>query len=524
MKIRSLLLTFLLLFCVSLTEAQNELDAYRYSGTSITGTARAIGMGGAFSAVGADFTAASLNPAGLGLYRKSDLMFTPRLRFTNTDVSYLDVNEADLRTRFGFANVGYVFASRLERWNRETKMREEADRGLKSYAFSIGFNQLANYSRNTSVSAFNTENSITDHFAALANGTSAADIGSSGTIPGMAWNAWLIDTSVVDGQYVGAALGGNMRQNINVREWGRNNEWTVGFAGNIDDFIYIGASLGIQDIRYNHETSLLETDENNVHQSWANDSTPLNSARYTDIYTTRGNGFNLRVGLIARPMDFLRVGLSVQTPTWMALQDNYSTEISGTLDPDPNDEIGDAAREGVFTYRLTTPFKANAGLMFLVGKMGFLTADFEYVDYTGSAFRSDVGPASPFYYNFVTENQAIQDLFQATYNFRLGGEFRMGPARFRAGYANFGAILNQDARAYFDYASGLADELPGSRHVFTGGLGYKRKSYYIDFAYARELNSERRLFYTVADVNAYSPELISRITSSNFYMTIGFTF
>ena len=50
-------------------QAQTELDALRFSQTTITGTARSLGLAGATSAMGADLSAATLNPAGLGFYR-----------------------------------------------------------------------------------------------------------------------------------------------------------------------------------------------------------------------------------------------------------------------------------------------------------------------------------------------------------------------------------------------------------------------------------------------------------------------
>ena len=62
------ILIFPFLFLGGFVSAQNEIDALRFSSYSSTGTARALAMGGAFSAVGADFSSAWLNPAGLALY------------------------------------------------------------------------------------------------------------------------------------------------------------------------------------------------------------------------------------------------------------------------------------------------------------------------------------------------------------------------------------------------------------------------------------------------------------------------
>ena len=57
--------------------AQNAVDALRYSRINTGGTARYMGMSGAFGALGADFTSASTNPAGIGLYRSFELSITP---------------------------------------------------------------------------------------------------------------------------------------------------------------------------------------------------------------------------------------------------------------------------------------------------------------------------------------------------------------------------------------------------------------------------------------------------------------
>lgn len=61
------------------TWAQNETDALRFSTLTQGGTARSNGMANAFGALGADPVAVAINPAGLGLYRTSEISFTPAL-------------------------------------------------------------------------------------------------------------------------------------------------------------------------------------------------------------------------------------------------------------------------------------------------------------------------------------------------------------------------------------------------------------------------------------------------------------
>ncbi|MGL4598715.1 MAG: hypothetical protein ACRCYO_14455, partial [Bacteroidia bacterium] len=73
-----------LLSC-TLLQAQNETDALRYSRLGFGGTARSTAMGGAFGALGGDMSVICVNPAGLAIYRKNELTFTPS--FFNQRVS-----------------------------------------------------------------------------------------------------------------------------------------------------------------------------------------------------------------------------------------------------------------------------------------------------------------------------------------------------------------------------------------------------------------------------------------------------
>ena len=56
--------------------AQGEMDAYKFSQYDISGTARYMSMGGAFGALGGDISSMRTNPAGLGIYRSSEVLTT----------------------------------------------------------------------------------------------------------------------------------------------------------------------------------------------------------------------------------------------------------------------------------------------------------------------------------------------------------------------------------------------------------------------------------------------------------------
>ena len=68
-------------------KAQSAYDAFNYSTQDYYGTARSIAMGNAFTALGGDMGGISINPAGSGVYRYSEIAFTLGGSFSRTNAS-----------------------------------------------------------------------------------------------------------------------------------------------------------------------------------------------------------------------------------------------------------------------------------------------------------------------------------------------------------------------------------------------------------------------------------------------------
>ena len=90
--------------------AQNEVDALRYSQQTFGGTARYNAMGGAFGALGGDFSALSSNPAGMAIYRRSEISFSPSFFYQNITSNFKNNSFDDYKTKVNFGNAGVVFA------------------------------------------------------------------------------------------------------------------------------------------------------------------------------------------------------------------------------------------------------------------------------------------------------------------------------------------------------------------------------------------------------------------------------
>src|SRR5688572_14295645 len=92
--------------------AQNEQDVLRYSRIGFGGTARYCAMGGAFGALGGDLSGMLTNPAGIGVYRKSDFSLTPSFFNQTVNSSYNDTSTSDQRFNARVDGFGFVIASR----------------------------------------------------------------------------------------------------------------------------------------------------------------------------------------------------------------------------------------------------------------------------------------------------------------------------------------------------------------------------------------------------------------------------
>ena len=67
--------------------AQTIYDGAKLTGKDLNGTARFVGMGGAMGALGGDISTMGTNPAGIGLYRSSDVMTSFGFLFMGMKVS-----------------------------------------------------------------------------------------------------------------------------------------------------------------------------------------------------------------------------------------------------------------------------------------------------------------------------------------------------------------------------------------------------------------------------------------------------
>lgn len=468
--------------------AQTWQDALLFSENNYSGTARGVGMGNALTAIGGDPGSLTFNPAGSAVASYSQFEITPGLTFSLANVGAADgmTYMADPRkTFYGSAklpNLGFIL-------NMNTGRRS----GLKRMSFGFVVNSTSNFTGRFNASGVNDDNSYAASLASSADGFASSVLdnedwyysGDPARMP-----AWVDMTgyrsgmfnSVAgrDGAYVALTeiidAEGNFRlaapvyQEYGQQTRGSKHDILLNYAMNFSDKFYIGANLGVTVLRYALAEYWSERPENLADfpmiQYSDGTSAQFESLRMKRNYRLEGNGIYFKIGALWRPVAGLRIGAAIQTPTLLNLRERYG--YSGEVVLSGRYSGSASSPEDDWIYALRTPFRANAGLAYSVGSVAVISADYEFVNYASSAFRSRSSENEYAVGSFSYVNQDIRNLLGASHQLRLGTEVKVTPGvALRAGY---NLITNGERNATL------------LKHNVSVGVGFSFGSFFLDAA------------------------------------------
>ena len=461
--------------------AQNEADALRYSTQYLTGTARYTAMGGAFGALGGEFSSLSSNPAGIGMYQFSEVTFTPSLNLNNTKSYYNSSNLTSYKSESYIGNIGAIFTipQKKSEWKRVN--------------IGIGWNQLANYNNKINIEGINHESSIVDQIIAITNGTLIGELtnGQGNSYSEMAWNTYLIDplidnNGLVDGVYVSNLSSQSKIQSKVITNIGGMNELVFSIGGSYKEKLYLGATIGIPKIDYYEYSEYTER----VISDTANN---LRQMLFSEEISAYGTGFNIKVGAIYRLSEQVKIGGSLHTPTFFNIEEDYNTSIT-TFFKDSTLEYSMGYRFP-FNYDLITPLKAAISTSTIFNNL-LISAEYEMIDYSTAEYLTT---------NFESENLTIASIYQKTQNLKIGAEMNIKPFIIRTGYSKYGSpLINKDL----------------STENFSYGIGINNGIYFIDISYTL---SQRKDEYQLYNIEYIDP--INLVTTNhNLLFTIGFRY
>lgn len=299
------------------THAQTVMEMHMFNRYQNLGTARSPGAGGAFSALGNDFSSITINPAGAGVFRREQFgvhtgifSHSANTRFESESIN----NQA--QNSMTFTNFGKVWM-----------INEERNR---SSTFALTFNQNMSFREEYAGNGFST-NPQGDIFE-----------------PGDIYDE-ITERNIRGTQYdLGLTFGFN-----------EGYKWHYGF----------GVGIPISSFRQNYinDQALFDGDDNVV-----------GTSVYDELVDVAGIGINARAGVIYRPVPALRIGVSAQTPTAHSFNGEFDFTLRDAGVLNTGDDINRFNPN--YRYTMYTAGRLNAGIAYVFNRFGLISIDYDFVN------------------------------------------------------------------------------------------------------------------------------------------------
>lgn len=410
--------------------SQNINDALLFSGTHSLGSARYNAMSGAFGALGGDLSAVNDNPAGSAVLKNS--MMSGALMYTNTnnDASYFGTQTNSSFSSLSLNQLGGAFVL------NNTKEGGE----WKKFVLAINYQQTQNFDKEYFISG-DSNTSIDAYFLGHANGLAFQDIQA---LPGEYLEDAYLDIGsnygydyqqaflgyyggVIDPvddadpnniMYVGTGDYTSVNQKYLYSSSGSNSKFNFNASTQYKDVLYLGVSLNGHFIDIQRD-SRIEEDGYDA-------TSALEYVVFDNYLKTTGGGFSMQVGAIGKLGKVVRLGASIQSPTWYVLTDELSQRINSNLADGDIGYINENQVNVFEDYKLRTPMKLTTSAAFVFGKQGLLSVDYHYQDYNNMKMKPNN--------SFQNVNTEIGTNLVGASSVNIGGEYRIEKWSLRAGY------------------------------------------------------------------------------------------
>ncbi|MBO7636427.1 MAG: outer membrane protein transport protein [Paludibacteraceae bacterium] len=452
--------------------SQSAYDALNYNQLDpVMGTARYSAMAGAFGALGGNPSVTKDNPAGIGVYKRCDLTFSPNVYVDNTKDAHACLN-----------NFAFVINFR----------EHEAESGYITSSLGISYNRLRNFNRYSSTKSYDYSGlSLTDYMCKEA----APDY-----IFNEANEMGLISDEGSSEFYSRFDRRDNFDKQTRYTESGHVGQWDISYGMNISNRVYLGAALGISVLDYKQKALY---DESSVNSQ-------IGSYYLDNYYDVDGVGVNFKLGAIVKPVDFMRIGLAIHTRTLYDIFETYSVDF------DYNDQYSNQPEvdHGECSYKLKTPFKMQGSLGFVIANKALIGLEYNLDNYSAMRMSDYDG-------DLVAQNDQMKEEFNAVHTFKLGAEYKViDEFSLRAGFAFMTSPIDYDKNLGEELYLFRPLSLPQQTHYITGGAGYEGDKFYCDLAYV--FRNQKANFYGMLPQDETASSL--NLKNHNIIATIGWRF
>lgn len=474
-----------------------------------SGTARFVGMGGAMGALGGDLSVMGTNPAGTAIYRASDFNLTGMYDVVNNKSVFGGISNSASSNDLGLSNIGFLIAyeidaSPVKYFNFGGNFRRKTNINSKFVMNgpSEGFSQMYVINDLYQQNPFETGNMSPDMYSGLDYqwlSLLAADAGISDADGNL-----LINPNDGLPVYIPTDFGYYSEQR------GSLDVFDMNMSANINDRLYLGATLGYHRFDNSRTSCYYEDDEIGEIYSLNND------------YRVSGTGYDLKLGVICRPFKYspFKVALSFHTPVFYNMVDVSSASMYGPYGEGYKTSDAECYGDDFYVaYHFYTPWKLGAAMSYTFGRFLALNAEYEYSDATVASFTDgyDIDKA---------QNEQISCNMLPQHTLRVGAEIMIKKLALRLGYNKMTAPFSSGAYKSIDNAS-IVDTSTEyfnkfGKDIATVGLGYAGKHLYFDVAYMYQTQYSQ--FYPYYDKDYVNPATKVKTTGHTVYAGIGIRF
>jgi hypothetical protein len=513
---------FILLFSVfALQQAVAQIYTYpslgkQFSTSYSVGTARMQALGGASSALGADLSALTGNPAGLGFYTRSEVNMSLAYTGIQTKSAYLATENEASESQIQMPTLGMVISN------------NNLGGGEWHGSFGFGYSRQAIFIQPIHISGRNNRSSLLDNFIEKANdkGATGASLddeydsysGTASSAEALAYQTYLINPNSVSGgapfERFQPLLPTN--QYGSATNSGALTSWDFAYGASYRDKFYVGAALHFSKITSSSSTT------------WEDEfvgAKYVAGFQYAETLQTNGSGIALSLGGIYKVNPSLRLSFALRTPTYYdQMNETYDARlfpnvigipaIGSTGNPITITKVNPMRlTTNEFTYQFLSPMKVSGGFALFFSKKGFITADLEYVGYGGmKVYSAELGGSAN--QDFQTKyNGQIARNFEGALNIKVGSEIRISPSlSVRGGAALFGGGY-----------SASYDTIDRNALQFSGGIGYRKSNFYLDLTAIQRTQKDAYTPYTLKNTADFSSATLD-ITTTQFMLGGGIYF
>ncbi len=476
--------------------SQEIPDALRYAQTNLQGTARFSAMSGAFGALGGDFSALNVNPAGSAIFSNNQAGGTLANSNISNNSEYFGTNKKSKENNFDLNQAGGVFVFEDQSGKSD----------WKKFTVALNYENANSFDNSYITTGTNPNNSIANYFLSYANGIPIDLLETQqnesfeelydylGGLPNseypnidgygaqqalLGYQSYAINlnsSNPNNNSYTANNPGGNYKQKNSFISTGHNGKLTFNGAASYKDKLLIGVNFNSHFTDYRQSTRFTESNTNSA-------TTGLRNLTFNNDLYTYGSGFSMNLGAIVKVTKEIRAGLAWESPTWSTLNDeltqsissegyNYGNPVNTELSSetvDPNITIKYAP------YKLQTPSKVTGSFAYIFGKKGLISIDYAIKDYSNTKFKATNAGS-------VRINQTMTEILDKTEEVRIGAEYRIKQFSLRAGHR----------REQSPYKNNWT---VGNIRGYSGGIGYNFGDTKLDVSYNRmEQNNNQGFF------------------------------